>query len=61
MGQLNKTQDERSFQMCGLMMVRFYSRKMVAIVQNYSMVKWGKRHVELWKRTTILCVLCIFT
>ena len=25
------------------------------------MVKWGKRHVELWKRKSILCALYIFT
>ena len=32
-------------EMYGLMMVRFYSRKMVATVQNCSIVKWGKRQV----------------
>ena len=47
-------------EMCGLMMVKFYSRKIVATVQNYFMVKWGKRHIALWKRKNILCALYNF-
>ena len=42
-------------------MVRSYSRKMVATVQNYFMVKREKCHVVLWKRKSILCALYIFT
>ena len=48
------------FEMCGLMMARFYLWKMVATVQNYYMVKWDKCHVVLLKRKSILCGLHIF-
>ena len=62
MGQLHKARDEHVSKRCGLMMVRIYSRNIIVTVHNYFMViKSGKRHVELWKRIRILCVLYIFT
>ena len=51
MGQLNKACDKHGFRNVwnhdGIMMVRFSSKKMVATVQDYFMVKWGKRHIVL--------------
>ena len=47
------------FGMCELMMMRFHSRKMVATTQNYFMVKWGKRHVQLCGKKAF-CVHTIF-
>ena len=61
MGQWKRHKMNMVSEMCGLMMVRFYSRKMVRKVQSYFMGKWGKHHVELWKRKSFLCALYIFT
>ena len=42
-------------------MKRFSSRKMEATKKNYFMVKWNKRHVELWGERNFVCVLRFFT
>ena len=42
-------------------MGRIFSRKMEVTKQNYFMVKWNKRHVELWGERNFLCILRFFT
>ena len=55
MRQLNKARDGH-----GLMMVRFYSRKMVATVQNYFMLSGG--NVKLcYGKKNILCAFYVST
>ena len=44
--------------MCGLMMIRSYSRQIVATV--LVMVELGKRQVVLWKRKSILFALYFY-
>ena len=45
---------------CGLTMEKSYSKKMVATVQKYFIVKWDKRQFVLWKRGDFVWTLYFF-
>ena len=42
-------------------MARFSSRKMEATKQNRFIVKWNKRHIELWGERNFMCIAFFYS